>query len=846
MDNNTTSNKKLSAFQRALGTKTLSIIVAILAFAAITLVYFSPILEGKRIKQHDIEMYKGMSQELRTFHQTTGETSLWTNSMFGGMPAWNITVYENSNKTKYVEKGLSVGFPIPFNTVFISMLGFLTLLLVLDCNVWISFIGGLAYGLTSYLFIIIGAGHNTKAMAMAYMAPVIAGMLLTYKGKYLWGSVLTAIALALEVKANHLQITYYLLLIVVILAFAQFISDIREKQLPRFFKATACLFVAAVLGTLTNTTTLYANYKYSEETTRGKPVLVQDATNQTKGLDRDYITQWSYGKGETWSLLIPNAKGGGSALIGKQNPALEQADRQFRDSIAQSNAYWGDQPFTSGPVYVGAIIVFLFVLGALTVKGKLKWALLVATLLSILLSWGKNFMGFTDFFIDHVPGYNKFRAVSMTLVIAEVTMPLLGLLGLAEIAKNPDSFKQNQKKFFIALGISAGFCLLFYLAPKTFFSFLSQGEAEQFANLSKGKDGALYASFATQLENVRVAIFRKDAIRSFLFILLSAIPIWLLGKGKLKSQIAFPILAVLVLFDLFQIDKRYLNNNNFIPKKQQEKPFTETKADKFILNDPTPDFRVLNLTKDVFNDASTSYFHKSVGGYHGAKLRRYQDIINQYLSQEVKQFNTIFKNANTEAGLIQGLQQQKVLNMLNTKYIIYNPDAEPLENPCAFGNAWIVNDILWVDTPNDEFDAIANTDLCHTAIVNREFGQQLKGYSPIEKTVGEITLTDYKPNQLTYYFDATENQLVVFSEIWTEDGWSMTIDGKVHPLLRANYLLRCGLIPAGKHEIVMRYEPRLWKIGNTVNQVSSSIIILGLIALLVFTIIKQTRTKHSK
>ena len=839
MDNSTTSNKRFSVLRQARGTKALSIVIAIIAFAAITLVYFSPILEGKRIKQHDIEMYKGMSTEIVDYREATGEQTLWTNSMFGGMPAWNIAVSNQSNLMSRFHKVLTAGFPHPIGSVFISMLGFFILLLVLDCSIWISFIGGLAYGLTSYLFIIIGAGHNSKAMAMAYMAPVIAGLLFTYKGKYLWGSILTAIALALEVRAGHLQITYYLLLIVVILVIAQFISDIKEKQIGRFFKATLCLFVAAALGILTNTTTLYANYKYSQDTTRGKPVLVQDATNQTKGLDRDYITQWSYGKGETWSLLIPNAKGGGSALIGKQNPALEQADRQFRDSIAQSNAYWGDQPFTSGPVYVGAIIVFLFVLGALTVKGKLKWALLVATLLSILLSWGKNFMGFTDFFIDHVPGYNKFRAVSMTLVIAEVTMPLLGLLGLAEIAKNPDSFKQNQKKFFIALGISAGFCLLFYLAPKTFFSFLSQGEAEQFANLSKGKDGALYASFATQLENVRVAIFRKDAIRSFLLILLSAIPLWLLGKGKLKSQIAFPILAVLVLFDLFQIDKRYLNNDNFIPKKQQEKPFTETKADKFILNDPTPDFRVLNLTKDVFNDASTSYFHKSVGGYHGAKLRRYQDIINQYLSQEVKQFNTIFKNANTEAGLIQGLQQQKVLNMLNTKYIIYNPDAEPLENPCAFGNAWIVNDILWVDTPNEEFDAIATADLQHTAILHKEFQQQVGNYAFTDSIPGQIALNEYRPNKLTYSFNASKDQLVVFSEIWSDTGWKLYIDGQEHPLLRANYLLRSALIPSGEHQIVMEYAPKIWKVGNTIQLITSLILIIGLIA----AIILSFRTK---
>ena len=502
--------------------KALKILLCILGFAIVTMVYFSPVLQGKRIKQHDVEMYKGMSKEIIDYQESTGEQTLWTNSMFGGMPAWNISAPVKANLFYYVHRILSLGLPNPVGNVFISMLGFFILLLILDIGVWTSAIGAIAYGFTSYMFIIIGAGHNTKAMAMAYMAPVLAGIILTYRGKYLWGSVLTAISLALQLRANHLQITYYLALTAIILVVAELIQNLRTRKFGNFVKASACLILAAVFSIMTCFTTLYANYEFGKETTRGKPVLTENGNNQTKGLDRDYITQWSYGKGETWSLMIPNAKGGATAYIGNNNPALEKADPQFRKSIAQSNAYWGDQPGTSGPVYVGAIVVFLFVLGALTVKGKMKWALLVATLLSILLSWGKNFMGFTDFFIDYVPGYNKFRAVSMTLVIAEVCMPLLGFIGLAEITKSPESFKKNLKKFYISLGITAGICLVFYIAPKTFFSFLSQGESQQFAQMSTGKDGAVYQSFATQLENVRVAIFRKDAIRSLIFILLAA------------------------------------------------------------------------------------------------------------------------------------------------------------------------------------------------------------------------------------------------------------------------------------------------------------------------------------
>ena len=809
----------------------LSIIAAIVAFAVVTLVYFNPVLEGKRIKQHDIEMHLGMSQEINQYREATGEQTLWTNAPFGGMPAWNISITPKGNLTNPIYKALSLGLPHPIGSVFISMLGFFVLLLVLDCGFWISFIGAIAYGFTSYLFIVIGAGHNAKAMAMAYMAPVIAGVLLAYKGKYLWGCLLTAFAMAFEVRTGHLQITYYLALTIVIIVIAELISDIINKRIGHFMKASVGLVIAAVIGALTCSTTLYGNYEFGKETTRGKPVLTRNEDNQTKGLDRDYITQWSYGKGETWSLLIPNAKGGASAYIGRQNPALEKADRQFKDSIAQSNAYWGDQPGTSGPVYVGAIVVFLFVLGALTVKGKLKWALLTATLLSILLSWGKNLMGFTNFFLDYIPGYDKFRAVSMTLVIAEVCMPLLGFLGLAEIAKSPESFKQNIKKLYIAFGITAGICLLFYLAPKVFFNFLSQGEAEQFAAMMKGKDGALYASFAAQLEDVRVAIFRKDTLRSLLFIILAAIPIFLYGKGKLKGYIAFPILAVLVIVDMFPIDKRYLNNDKFVSKQKYDKPFTASAADQYILEDNTLDFRVADITKDMFNDASTCYFHKSLGGYCGAKLRRYQDVITLYLNGELNQL----RGAQSAPALLQTLAQQKVLNMMNTKYIIYNPNAQPFENPFAMGNAWAVNNIRWVDTPNEEIDAISNTDLEHTAIINKEFEQQVGSYQLTDSVRGQIALTDYLPNKLSYSFKASEDQLVVFSEIWTERGWKMYVDGQEQPLLRANYLLRAALIPSGEHEIVMEYAPKAYSTGNAVSFASSLIMILGLIVALIFT-----------
>ena len=832
--NKTNETTLATALQQAQKPKVWHYIIAILAFAVISWVYFYPVMQGKRVKQHDMEMHKGMAQELTQYRESTGETALWTNSAFSGMPAWNISAPQKTNLFQYVHKVLSIGLPSPLGSVFISMLGFFILLLVLDVGVWVSALGAIAYGFTSYLYIIIGAGHNAKAVAMAYMAPVIAGVLLTYKGKYLWGLVLTAIAASLELYANHLQITYYLVLILVVIVIAEFISDIRQKKLLHFVKASLMLVLVAVISVLTFSTKLYANYEFGKETTRGKPVLTSNEANQTKGLERDYITQWSYGKGETWSLMIPNAKGGASAYIGKQNPVLEKVDGRFKESIAQSNAYWGDQPGTSGPVYVGAIVVFLFVLGALTVKGKLKWALLIATLLSILLSWGKNFMGFTNFFLDYIPGYDKFRAVSMTLVIAEVTMPLLGFLGLAEMVKSPENAKKNMTKFFIALGVTAGFCLLFYVMPKTFFNFLSQEEAKQFASMSAGKDGAIYAQFASQLEDVRVAIFRKDALRSLIFIILAAVPLFLYVKGKLKAVPAFAVLAALILVDMFPIDKRYLNNDNFIDKAKFDKPFVASPANQYILNDKALSYRVADITRDMFNDASTCYFHKSIGGYSGAKLRRYQDVITQYLGPGLNRL----RSAKTAEDMARQLSQQEVLNMLNTKYIIFNPQSQPFENQFAFGNAWMVNEVKMANTPNEEFNALATTDMLHTAIIGKEFEQQVKGYKAKDME-GSITLTDYKPNQLTYTFSANEDKLVVFSEIWTSKGWTMLIDGQESPLLRANYLLRAAMIPAGRHEIMMFYEPKVWKVGGTISLISSLAILLAAVGAVIFSLKKQ-------
>ena len=810
----------------------ITILTAIIVFIFITFAYFNPLLEGKRLDQHDISMWKGMSKELVDFRAKTGEEALWTNSMFGGMPAWQISVVYSGNLMRYVKKVINLWMPYPANAVFVYMLGFFILLLVLGIDPWLSMAGAIAFGFSSYFLIILGAGHTSKAYAIGYMAPVIAGIVLTFQGKYKWGALLTAIALALEIEAGHLQITYYLLLLVVILGVIQLVDAIRFKRLKHFFTASAWLIGAAILAVLTHSTNLYATYDYGKDTMRGKPVLTKNVEDQTKGLDRSYITNWSYGIGETWSLLIPNAKGGATAMLGNDNPALENADRSLRNALAQQNAYWGDQPGTSGPVYAGAIVMFLFFLGLFYIKGKYKWIFLGATLLSILLSWGKNFMPFTDFFLDYIPGYNKFRAVSMTLVIAELAIPTLGFMGLYQIYKKPELLKEKPLYFYLAYGLTGGIVLIFLLLPTLFFNFFSAFEMQQFDRIRQGNpaDAQQIDLFLAQLQAVRVQIFKADALRSFAFITLAAIGIFLYAKGKIKQTWLTAAITVLILADMIPVAQRYLNNNNFVSKRKVEVPFQATAADNAILKDQDPNFRVLDLTKNIFNDASTSYFHHSIGGYHGAKLQRYQDLIDHYLQTEIQAVQETFQNNPTLQSINTVLAKQQVLNMLNTRYFIFSPQSPPVTNYNAFGDAWIVSQIDWVETPNQEIDDLGLKDLSTTAVIHKEFEHILSGFTPSDTIRGAIQLESYQPNELTYTYNAPDKSLVIFSEIWTQKGWKLYIDEQEEPIIRANYLLRAALVPAGKHTIVMRYEPAVWAVGETVS-LASSIILLLLVVL---------------
>ena len=789
-------------------------LVALIVFLVVTFVYFNPMFQGSSLKQGDVVNFQGMSKEIVDFREKTGTEPLWTNSMFGGMPAYQISVVYKANLVRHIDRILSFGFPRPANIVFLYFLGFFILLIVLGVNPWMAIAGSLAFGFSSYFFIILEAGHNTKAHAIAYMAPVIAGILLTFRRKYLLGGILTALFAALEIRTNHLQITYYLLITIIIIAIAQFADDLKSKQLPAFLKAVGVLIIAGVIAILPNITNLLTTIEYSKETTRGKTELTSDKKIETSGLDKEYATQWSYGIGETWTLLIPNTKGGASGRLGDSPEALEKVDAQMREIVGGQNHYWGEQPFTSGPVYAGALIMFLFVLGLFFVKSNLKWALLAATLLSIMLAWGKNFTPLTYFFMDYFPGYNKFRTVSMILVIAELCIPLLALLAINEIIKNPRIIIEKKWYFFGALGATAGISLLFWLTPTSFFNFISTFELKQLDDyIAKGAEAAQIATFSEALQAARVSLFKADAIRSFLFIGVGAAVIYAFALKKFNATVLSIVLILLVLADMYTINRRYLNNDNFERTSIVRNPFTPTEADKLIMKDIDPNYRVLNTTVNTFNDASTSFYHKSIGGYHGAKLERYQELIEYQISKN----------------------NMNVLNMLNTKYfIVAGQDKRPTVqiNMAALGNAWFVETYKLVDNADQEMKALDDFNPSKLAIIDKRFQQDLGTFSPAIDSTASIKLTTYQPNYLAYESKSEKDQLAVFSEIYYPKGWNATIDGKTAPHFRANYLLRAMVVPAGNHKIEFRFEPKSFYTGEKVAFAGSLLLIFMLLGIL--------------
>lgn len=824
--------------------KILPDVVAILLFALISFVYFYPAVpEGRILSQHDSVAGIGSGEEAKEYLQRTGERTRWTNSIFGGMPTYQMSPsYKSTDTLKSVENLYHLYLPQYVWYVFVMLLGFYILLRAFDFSVWLSSLGAIIWAFSSYFFIIIAAGHIWKFITLAYIPPTIAGMVLAYKGKYIRGALLTAIFVAFQIMSNHVQMSYYFLFVMLFMVIAYGVSAYQKKELPKFFKATAIIAIAGILGVCVNLSNLYHTYEYSKETMRGKSELVKpNNDNQTKGgLERDYITQWSYGIGETFSLLVPNVKGGASVPLAANEKAMEKADPMYGGIYSQIGQYWGEQPGTSGPVYVGAFVMFLFVLGMFIVKGPMKWALVVATLLSILLSWGRNFMGFTDFFLDYIPLYDKFRAVSSILVIAEFTIPLLAMLALKEVIYKPEIIREKKREFIASFVLTGGIALLFAVAPRLFFSsFVSTMEMAAFQD---GIPQDQLVAFLTNLEDIRVSILTSDAWRSFFIVLVGVAILFFYSRKKINGKLTVIALVTLSLIDMWSVNKRYLYDDQFVDKSKQEITFNPTETDKYILQDRTLDYRVLNMASSTFNENNTSYWHKSIGGYHAAKLRRYQEMIEYHISPEI---NALFKEVSDASGDITKVDPTKfsVINMLNTRYFIFplqGGKTVPLKNPYTFGNAWFVKDVKYVENANQEIESIKGVDLQKSAIVDKKFAEAIK---PVDvDLMSTIKLISYEPNKLEYDVDSKTGGAVVFSEIYYP-GWKSFIDGKEVAHGRANYILRAMNVPSGKHTITFTFDPDSIHVTETIAFLAIALIVIMCFAYISYIIFRRVKKK---
>ena len=827
--------------------KCLPDVLAVLLFAVLAFAYFFPAdIEGRILYRHDASAGRGAGQEGIEYLQKTGERSRWTNALFGGMPTYQMAPsYGSTDLLTKVVNAYHLWLPENVWYVFAYLLGFYILLRAFDFRQHLAALGSIIWAFSTYFLIIIAAGHIWKVWALAYLPPMIAGVVLAYRGKYLWGLLLTAVFTAFEINANHVQMTYYYLFIILAMVIAWLVEAVREKQLARFFKATAVCLVGAAIGVCINLSNLYHTWQYSKESMRGKSELVkQNSSNQTSsGLERDYITQWSYGIGETWTLLIPNTKGGASMPLSQSETAMKHAENDFLPIYQQIGQYWGEQPGTSGPVYVGAFVMMLFILGLFIVKGPMKWALLAATILSILLSWGKNFMGFTDFFIDYVPMYAKFRTVASILVIAEFTIPLLAMLALKELLSGEIKKEKLKVPLIASFVLTGGIAMLFSLMPSMFFdSFISTSEMHAIQSLPAEYIQPLVAN----LTEMRQAVFTADSWRSFYIILAGTGVLLAFIYGKLKKEYAIGIIVALCLVDLWTVNKRYLNDEMFVPKSEREAPQQKTQTDELILRDQNLDYRVLNLASNTFNENETSYYHKSVGGYHAAKLRRYQEMIEAYINPEMQ---ALFKGVSEAGGDMTQLNGDSicpVLNMLNTRYFILplqGGQTVPIQNPYAYGNAWFVDKLNYVNNANDEIAAVGKIDLRHQAVADAKFKEQL-GEATVQDTASVVTITSYEPNRLTYDVNSGKGGVLVFSEIYYP-GWEAKVDGQPVELGRVDYILRALNVQPGKHQVELSFFPKSVNLTETIAYIAYVLLIL-LVAAGVFLEWKRRKTETAK
>lgn len=831
---------------------------SVLFFLVLSWVYFYPNdIRGDVMQQHDIVQGAANGQEASVYYEQTGKVTRWTDALFGGMPTFQISpTYESSSLLSTVDKVYSLrifGMPSYVSWLFMLMMGFYILMLAFDMKWYYAVLGAVAYAFSSYFFIIIGAGHIWKLLVLCYIPPTIAGIVMCYRGKYLAGAAIAALFAALQLYSNHVQMTYYSAFVVVALVIAYLCQAIKQKQMKRWGIATGSLAVAAALALLSNAPNLFMTYEYSKETIRGGhselTPLKTDAeqapqqTTKNGGLDKDYITQWSYGLGETFTLLVPNVNGGASLkpTQDEQNPSIisntmlsldktskyEKLDSQ--GEIDQLNAqcmqmftqYFGNQPMTNGPVYVGALIFALFVLGCIVVKGPVKWALLAVTILSVLLSWGHNFMWFSDLFIDHFPMYNKFRTVASILVIAEFTIPLLAVLALHKVFTEEDFLKKHKIALFASFGVCAVLCLLFAVAPGLFQNYTDSDQ--QIFNMIKQQLGEVPGSVYANVDAIRLSLVSQDAWRSLAVIVVGFAIIFAYLKGIMKTNVAVPVLlvAAVVLVDMFTVNKRYIDKYSFVSKYDvASAQFEPTQADKTILQDTTQNYRVLDV--QGFGQPNSSYFHKTVGGYHAAKLARYNDLIDRQISRN----------------------NMQVLNMLNTRWVKVDANTAQL-NPAALGNAWFVDSLTFVKGADAEMKFLDHFNAANSAVADEQFKAVLGNAVP--KTPGDtIYETTYAPNCLTYHSHSAKGGVAVFSEVYFPWGWQVTIDGKPAELGRVNYVLRALQVPAGDHKIEMKFEPEQVESADSAAKVAIMLIFVAVIAAIVVPVIRNRKKSDGK
>ena len=826
--------------------------IVIVIFAVISFAYFFvPVSQGKILFRHDSQASVGLGQELTQYEQRTGEVTRWTNSVFSGMPTYQISPsYNSTDGLSAVMSAYHLWLPDYVWFIFAYLLGFYILLRAFNFRQSLAALGSIIWAFSSYFLIIIAAGHLWKVMALAYLPPMIGGVVLAYRGKYLWGFIVTAVFTAFEIKANHVQMTYYYLFIVLFMVIAYLVQAIREKRLQHFFKASGILIAAALIGIAINISNLYHTWEYQKESMRGKSELTKaNSANQTSsGLDRDYITQWSYGIDETLTLLVPDAKGGASVplsqnatAMAKANPEVENMLPQLYEAIPQ---YFGTQPGTSGPVYVGAFVLFLFVLGLFIVKTPIKWALLAATALSILLSWGHNFMGFTNFFLDYVPMYAKFRTVASILVIAEFTIPLLAALALKRIVDEPTVLTKNMKYVYASLALTAGVALAIALMPSMMGPFVSDQERQMLSGI-QGMTPDIQNMMLSSIATMRGAMVSADAWRSIVIIIIGVAMLLLFKAQKIKAIYLIVGISALCLIDLWQVDKRYLNDDMFVPKSERDTPQQATATDLQILKDKSLSYRVLNFASGAFNENNTSYFHKSIGGYHPAKLRRYQEMIDKYIAPEMQTAMQAIANKGGVMSEVDGRKLFPILNMLNAKYFIVPLQGNAttsIQNPYAQGNGWFVDKLTYVADANAEYAGVGKIDVSHEAVADKKF-EPILGQTQTNDSTARVVLTKYEPNNMTYTVSSTKGGVVVFSEVYYP-GWTATIDGQPAELGRVNYILRALNVKAGKHEVVLDFHPTSISTTETIAYAALIVLLLAICVAIYSEKKKQKTTKE--